>query len=253
MEANEIRRISSIARALWADPREAGPVVAETLAAVSLQSLSDEQMIESLGRGLLERASHQAAAVSIEAPFFRLSTTERFVLGALHHARWSYARLGRVLGLTEIQVAEFAWGARLELATSPSTGVRVPFPAASAPGRDCPEYHPGHPWTQRFMDEELSSREQSFLQAHAEVCVGCRQTLMRAREFYHGVGKWVPRLTDDEQSYWDRELTRVQERSFQLKSREMSVVESLAIFSRRWDIRLLFALVVVVAWHLRFK
>ncbi len=208
---------------------------------VSLQDLCSERMIERMGRGLLERAERGLAAIAPQSPFYRLSAHERFVLGALHQARWSYARVARVLELEENQVAELAWGARLQLATAPGTSLRVPFPSAAAPGMECPEYHPGRPWTQRFLDEELSPRERAFLQGHAEGCMGCRKTLERAREFYHGVGKWVPRLTDEERVYWERELSRVQDRSVRFRDQEPSFAESLLPFFRRWDIRLLFA------------
>jgi len=246
VESREFSRISSLAQALWADPRAAAPVLAEAVAMATLRKLNPEQEVEHVASRLFSEASRAAPMVAPKSPFFRLSPQERFILAGLHQARWGYERLARVLGLNPLQIAEVAWGARLQLSMSPGTQLRVPFPAASVPGMNCPEYHPGRPWTQRFLDEELSLREKSYLQSHAEICLGCRQTLERAREFYHGVGKWVPRLQQSEEAYWQRELGRVQERSWSFQSDETNFTKSLISLFSRWDMRLLLAFALLV-------
>jgi hypothetical protein len=236
----DVLQLSELANALWQDPQEGIPAAADTVATVSLLNLSSEEAIERAAKGILDHAVRRPPRRTPDSYFFRLLPEERLVLAALHYARWSYGRLARILGLTENQVAELAWGARLQLATSAAPEKRTMFPTASS-GASCPEYHPGRPWTQRFLDEESSPQERAFLQSHLESCASCLVALNRARTFYFDVQALVPRLNAPQAGVWNQQLGRVHRRSTRLRPHDVTFVESLQALFRRWDMRVLAA------------
>lgn len=262
MKLEDLKILSHLGTALWVDSHHAQRITVETLAAVSLLDLTPERSLERLSSLMLERASRdgiRANATAVGQAFFRLLPEERFVLSALHVARWSYSRIARVLGQPTEKVEEIAWGARLDLASALGNPVSAPYPIGSAQSaqgvaQGCPEYEMRRPWTQRFLDEELHSREKFFLQTHINECHSCRQALTRARSFYFTVDRMIPRLADDSQSgqAWLASLSRVLQGAGILKSpAERTFRETLAIFVRRSDIQYaLLALTLLIAWKM---
>ena len=214
MKTEDFRAIDSLSRSLWADAAYAARVSTETVTAVSLLDLNDERALERAMSALLERALRDGAGVNAEAlnhPFFRLQPEERLLLAALHVGRWSYRRIARVLGMNEEKIPRLAWQARLHLATF------APARAATALGSPragvrCPEYSTDAPWTQRFMDEEIPSRERLFLQNHLMACASCRQSLATCRDLYYSVDAMIPQPSPGSDSELTlRELQRAWE------------------------------------------
>lgn len=201
MLSEDLRAFSSLGRALWADPGLSERSSVETLAAVSLLDLTTERAVERATAALLERATRDGGAVNAHAfgrAFFRLAAEERLVLATLHAADWSYARVGRILAKSSAEVQELAWRARLTLAASSvhETGKQFLQPGGGT-GISCPEVDPRRPWMQRFLDDEVGSRERLFLQNHMMACEGCRNALGRCRDLYYGVDALVPRAGDE--------------------------------------------------------
>lgn len=179
-------------------------LTAETLSAVSLVEPAPDRQVERAGGALLNRALREgvrATVSGIQNAFFRLSAEERVILAALYRGHWSYARIARVLEITPEQVAERAWAARLHLVYRP--GMTTPLLHATGTGaarHDCPEFHAGRPWTQKFLDSEIQGRELHFLQAHIAGCDSCRASLNRARQIHWEVEPQIPsaELSDSE-------------------------------------------------------
>jgi hypothetical protein len=242
VETRDLNALTEFGKALWADPGESISRPVDTVATVSLLTLSPRRMAERAARGLLDSATRSGPSANSSAAhlaFYRLMPEERMVLAGLHYARWSYERLSRILSVTPERVAEIAWGARLHLATDPAGRTLIAHPVGSR-GMGCPEYHPGRPWTQRFLDEEMNAREKSFLQAHVATCNSCRQALTRARNLYYAVEALVPRVPEGERESRTRQLRSVWDRSRTMRSHaELTFFQSLGIFSQRADVRVL--------------
>jgi hypothetical protein len=214
MRTDDLRSLSQIGQALWVSAEDSERITTETLMAISRLSLSPEQALERTSGVLLQRAiqgGSSATMSGVENPFFRLAPEERFMLSALHSGRWTYERVGRVLDRTAEQISEFAWSVRLGLASH----AHVLYPTGSTSrAPTCPEYNIRQPWTQRFLDQELSARERMYFQNHLNGCVPCRQTLMRCRNLYYTVEKMIPKLDpelDQKRVYaFERSIYRVQ-------------------------------------------
>ncbi|MCM2323648.1 MAG: hypothetical protein NDJ90_10350 [Oligoflexia bacterium] len=250
MTPEDLKTVAEIGHALWANPSRAEPITAETLSAVTLLDLTGERATERTARALLDRAGREGMAGNSLANlnqvgtggngFFRLFPEERFVLVALHLARWSYERVARVLGDTVEGVQAKAWSARVALVSAVG-GPAVAYPSgAGGRGVNCPEYDPKTPWTQRFLDDEVGSgRERLFLQNHLMACDSCRAALSRCRDVYYAVEACIPRLDGTERgSDFLKALEGIKRRSAEaVYPASRSVVSSLWIFANRPDVR----------------
>jgi hypothetical protein len=255
----DLRALAEVGKALWMDPRESRAATLETLSAVSLLDLTPERIVERAAAALLERVTSRGNARNLRGnleaglgmghAFYRLTPEERFLLAALHLGRWSYARVGRILEQSAEQVEAQAWSARLKLLSLLSGAV---YPAgASAQGHNCPDYDPHRPWTQRFLDEEIpSGRERVFFQNHLMACTPCRDALGRCREAYYAIERAIPR--EDKNTPIVQSLETVTRQGYGFKNpTERTFLETLAIFARRPDIRLVLALLLaLIVWRL---
>jgi hypothetical protein len=255
----DLRALAEVGKALWMDSRESRAATLETLSAVALMDLTPERSVEKAARALLERVTSRGnalntrenlrAGMGMGQAFYRMAPEERFLLAALHLGRWSYARIARILEQDAQQVEAQAWVARLKLLAQ-IPGVAYPA-GASAQGPHCPEYDSHRPWTQRFLDEEISSgRERGFFQNHLMACVSCRGALARCREAYFAIERAIPREEKDTPIV-DR-LAAVTRQGHGLKNpTERTFLETLTIFTRRPDIRVVIALfALMTAWRL---
>ena len=239
----DLRTFSKLGAALWGNPEYSKKLSTETLAAASVMRLTPDRTLERAAAGLLERARNEGMAANTQLnrdvltqQFFRLTPEERFVLVTLHSGKWSYARIGRVLGLSPAnsneEVQELAYSARLQLCLS------VSYPGGpSSPGPYCPHYDLRKPWTQRWMDQEIEARrDQLFIQGHLVRCKSCSQALARFREVYFKVEHEVARIIG-KTDFADTFEAVLAEGPFQCYPSERSFKESLRIFLRRKDIQ----------------
>lgn len=195
------KTIGRLGRVLWRDPAQADSIVLDAFSTVSLLDLPEEESSgnteERVAAILLERARKTSTAVSRlkeaekappkNRPFYSLFPDERFLLIALHLEDWTYARVGKVLGVSAAEVEEMAWRIRIQVSGRYPHGGTLETP-------NCPEYDLRRPWTQRFLDEEFSGgSDRFFLQNHLMACAGCRRTLASCRELYYAVDGILPR------------------------------------------------------------
>lgn len=254
----DLRALAEVGKALWMDEQESRTATLETLSAVALMDLTPERTVEKAARALLERVTSRGNALNTRAnlragmsmgqAFYRMEPEERFLLAALHLSRWSYSRLARILEQKPEQVEAQAWVARLKLLS------QVPgstYPAgASTQGPHCPQYDSHRPWTQRFLDEEiLSGRERVFFQNHLMACASCRDALARCREAYFAIERAIPREGKDTPIV--ERLAAVTRQGHGLKHpTERTFSETLVIFTKRPDIRLVLVLLgLLIAWR----
>jgi hypothetical protein len=249
--SRDLETYSKIGSALWLDPSYSEQSSLETLAAVSLLELSAERTLEKASAALLARAknvgvtSHtQLNREFLNQHFFRLSAEDRFILVSLHLGKWSYQRLGRIFSKTEDEIQELAWGARLQFSSS------MRYPAGpSGSSAQCPSYDSSRPWTQRFLDDEIASgRDRLFLQTHLLACDSCNQALNRWRESYFKIEKELIRIVGQPQNLSSLE-TALDEGFVHQYRHHLSFLNSLKIFSRRWDIRLVFCFLVALFFY----
>jgi|GEM_PF-5642807 len=244
METRDFKVLADLGSALWADPHRARITALDIVATVGLQNLTRDARVERAARALLDAATRAETTTNSDSkhePFYRLSPEERLTLAALYHGHWSYRRLARVLSLTVDQVQELAWGARMYLATAPTGRSYVPHPVGSG-GPSCPEYAPGRPWTQKFLDEEMTTQERTFIQMHAERCTPCQQALSRARQLYYAVLASVPALDSARSMTVVSQLGETFNDALKFIERDRTTFfDSLEPLVKRWDIRLLLA------------
>ncbi len=242
IEREDLRIFSKLGNALWIDPGSSEKSTLDTLSAISLLELAPERALEKACTALLARASKRSTCVQTDVdagklaqPFFRLSLEERFILVALHLGKWSYQRLSRILSCSKESLEARAWVARLQLGCS--------YPAAPHPiGHSCPEYLPGRPWTQRFLDTEfVSGREKFFFQDHLTLCSACRDGLNRCRETYYRVDQALRHaLGDHDFGELLEDVLRL--RRVYRTPAHRTFVESLTLFIQKKDIQLLVGL-----------
>ena len=238
---DELKVLASLGTAIWADSDLSEQNVLDTVSAASLFGLSPEKTLEKACRALLENAKGQSALTAwIQNPslfnriFYRLSPEERFVLTAVHLGHWSYSRLVRILGKSTEEVQEVLWQARLAM------NEEAPYPAGPAfRGPNCPEYNPRVPWTQKFLDnEDIYGKNRFFLSQHMLACNACAGAMARCRALYFRVDqKVVKNIGVPEFGY---SLKKVLEQSpLHQYSSELSVRESLEVFLRKPDVRII--------------
>jgi hypothetical protein len=250
-----LENFSKLGKALWADTQYSKKYTLDTVSAVALLSLTPERALEKAATALLERAKVGGNALNssinvqrLNESFFRLSLEERFILVTLHCGHWSYSRISRILGCTEEFVQEAAWRARLQISIPNTVSAPVTLKG------QCPEYHQRRPWTQRFLDEEISNAgERFFLQNHLLVCSSCFQVLNRCRDVYFRV--------DDRMSEWVGGDSIVSALEAVLKVNpvaptrsERTLMQSLSVFVKKWDVRFMLAALglLVIQMILRF-
>lgn len=161
--------------------------------AALLDRPSDSELREHVASRLIDRLARFSddRVSDRRGSFYLLSVTERVILVLLHRARWSYAAVGKLLGLSGEQLEELAWMTRLELARR--AGAVSHHPAGTPRSRtDCPEYIPARPWTQRWADGVYSGTEKLFLQQHLERCATCRDIALRSRRIFYAVEAALP-------------------------------------------------------------
>lgn len=185
MLSEDIQIVSKLGQSLWSAPDQCQKIVRETVAAVTILDSHPAGAIEKSCQALLDRANLKGFYHRHPSGLNALFPEERFILLALHDARWTYARIGRVIRETVEVVQQLAWNARIFVAAKSYPAA----PVSCSPG--CPEYDPQKPWTQKFLDEEMKGEENLFLQQHLTQCQGCRDGLMRAKEVYYEVEKKI--------------------------------------------------------------
>jgi hypothetical protein len=248
MQIEDLKTLSFFGNALWADSDYSERVAVETITAVSLLDLTPDRSMERVSSALLSRAIKDGVEVNasvINRPFFRLHPMERFILSALHLGRWSYERLGRVLKKTPEEIGKIAWSARLRLISTPGRPVYVPHPTGSdLNGVRCPDYDQYNPWTQRFLDDEMTNRERIFMQNHLMACDRCRQALSRCRNLYYTADALVPRPPKDQDRVrvFEKALARL---NGLRRPTERSFLQSVKVFAERRDIQLLAGAILV--------
>lgn len=243
MRQDDLKLISDLGKALYANPEIARSRSVETVAAVStLERLSDEQAFEKVSFLLLKQAEKEAAksaASGVTQPFYRLSVLERGVLAFLHSGRISYQRLARILNIDTFLVEKLAWSARMKLASAPEVRMSAPHPVGSSKIKhECPEYHSDRPWTQRLLDDEMKHNELLMIQNHTVACESCRRALSSAREFYYAVEKWIPTVNESSSDGISLEaLKRAQIRSG-LPPSDITFLQALGLVFTRTDVRI---------------
>ena len=252
LSPHDLSLVSQIGHALWQDPDVAEQCTKETLAAVSLLELTPDRTLERTCSSLLERG-RQFTQARLDQGFFRLTAEQRLALVGMHHGRWSYDRLARVLKKTKRELEELLWKARLELLISvpPNSSGTKPYPSGPSAQVGCPEYDPNRPWTQRFLDEEFSTPGERFsFQSHLEECTSCRDALGRYRETYYKVQEQIrgsmnyPDFAPALQKY----LKKGVDQKFRT---ELDFYDSLILFFRRPDILAVLGLTVVtLLWQI---
>lgn len=197
MRTEDLQLISTLGQALYANPAQAESRSFETVAAIStLDSMTEEQFLDRALGLMLHQAERDGLRSNVEgvaSPFFRLSAKERFVLFLLHSGRVSYKKLAVVLGTTPEEIQTVAWNARTQIASSPELRRQAPHPSGSSHLKhSCPEFDLTRPWTQKLLDDEMNSKELTFIQNHTSICADCRRALSTTRELYYAVERMVP-------------------------------------------------------------
>ncbi len=255
MDANDLRTLSRLGRTVWVNSEDWERSTLEVVTAVSLLDLTQERAAERAAGLLLHRARRAESGHEITQerdlwlnPFYRLPVDQRFILSGLHGAGWSYSRFSRILGISVAEVEQLAWNARVQL-TIPAI-----FPSVIGKrGENCPDYEPSHPWTQRFLDDEIGSRgDQVFLQKHLVECDSCRRTLERCRDAYYQAERRVPSGQDADLFSMTLERTLLQSPNRKRNQFE-NFAKSLFIFFNKKDIQLLVIIAGLLIAYLRFR
>lgn len=192
LHEGQIEKLGRLGSALWSDPDQKIRATHQAVEAIALIPGTDEALMGTAAQAMLKRAlreSRERQAESLEIPFYHLSSIERFALMAVS-VGWSYLDLARLMEMAPDQVGQLLWNARIDLGAR----LGVKHPVGSGKGPSCPEYKMEEPWTQKFLDEEISVRERLFLQNHLMACDSCRRCLEGARKLYYAVEKVLPGL-----------------------------------------------------------
>lgn len=251
LDFDDFKTFSQIGHAFWCGSEDSEQLTLETIAAASLLKLTSEKTIEQATMALLNRAKSTPSSLKnssrielLNHPFYRLTPEERLILISLHLGNWSYQRLSRILIRETIEIEELAWKARLQMCSLSS------YPSGpSILGPHCPEYVDVSPWTQRFLDEQISSpKDKWFLQNHLVACDSCRKVLGRAREMYFKIDQEIKKLEGSFNEDFVHALKQTFHQSpVQRRLTELTFLQSLKIFTTRWDVRFgVFLLVAIV-------
>ena len=199
--------------------------------------LSSQKVYDRAVQALLERALRERKTLNIFHPFYRLETEERFALIALHSGQWNYARVAAILKISTSELEQLAWRARIQLAEQIPLGPRNLKPS-------CPPYDARQPWTQRFLDEEITSgQERFFFQNHLMACDSCRESLSGCRDLYYSIEKKFPNLTPAaSETAWLDGLLGPGEKSF----RQIGWIAVDKFFARK-DIQILCLALILLA------
>lgn len=252
MIQEDIEVLSQIGQVLWVNSNDSERYTVETLSAASLLQLTPERTLERASIALLERARREGFQSQfyqkpelLNQSFYRLTPEEKLLLVTLHLGKWSYDRISRILQRSVEEVQELAWNARLKLNGDAA------YPAGpSRLGPTCPDYFPRRPWTQRFLDGEISSgRERLFLQNHLLSCEACHQTLARSREMYFRIDRQVRAFPIQKSLAHLLGKVLQQSPNYAFPS-QRTVQESLTIFFERPDVRWA-ALILLVLFSLK--
>jgi hypothetical protein len=246
IRSEDLKTISQLGSALWSDPVYSYQTTLDTLAAISLLDLPPERALERAATALLGRARQSSSPISFELSnqlTSKLSQEKRFLLVALHFGRWSYDRLSRILDRSVEEVQEEAWNARLEFCS------HILYPSApSRQGIHCPEYNSSRPWTQKFLDDEITVvREKLFLQNHLMACRSCSEGLARCRKLYYQIEKEMNFALGRSNSDSDDAALQLKAQVTQMKAvirqgvlhkhrSQLSFLESLKIFLGKQDV-----------------
>jgi len=195
MDTSDTHVLSRWGRSIWSNVKDWERSTLDVVTALSLVHLPEERSMERAAKLLLDRARQADLSQEFNHgapqwvnPFFRLPVDQRFILSGLHQVGWSYLRLSRVLGVSVEEIEKLAWSARIQL------NVSTPFPSTKVQtSPQCPEFESSRPWTQRFLDDQMSSRRDLiFLQTHLFGCDSCRSALERSRVIYYEAEKQIP-------------------------------------------------------------
>lgn len=234
----------TLGKTLWPRPEQAIYHLKETASAVALTvDESAEQWSERLFQALFRQGlrgtefPHRQDQVN---PFHHLSVPERFLLIALQRLNWSYSKISRVMEMDYGMIEEIAWSTRLELlilSGSYSTHNPWRYPLG---GKDfsssCPEFDVRKPWTQRFLDQEITHRGRFlFLQNHLRYCKCCNELLTQTKNLYFNVERILPRFETDQIT---ADFSKICKDSRNLLDpSKRTFLESLAVFWEREDVR----------------
>jgi hypothetical protein len=239
MRVEDLTLVSNLGQSLWFEPEQSSAITRETVSAVSFLDSNPDRAAEKTVQALLDRANKKVMYARAASGFHSLFPEERFILLALHSGRWSYERIATVVREPLEMVQQLAWNARVHLALSH-------YPAApKTASESCPEYNPQRPWTQKFMDEELTGQEKVFLQTHLTSCEHCRQALLRAKEVYYSVQKTIADLQEKVPlPGLTAQLHTLAEQGLRLRSPStVSNWDLIATFVRRTEVRF-----ILLAW-----
>ena len=157
-------------------------------------------------------------------------------------------------------MAAVLWNARVQLSSSASSlkKIEIPIPppamkSSAAKKSPCTPYDSHAPWSQAFLDGELSPEKNRTLQLHLQGCRNCQRTLQKTREIFLNV-EWVlpgfsnPDETHESQDLFARSLTVFQKR---FRHDGLTASESFVIFFQRRQVRLVsfaIGLALIYAW-----
>jgi hypothetical protein len=221
MTHEELKSLSYMSEALFPGSlAEGGSALRDTVGAISVLGVGGEKLEDRAAKALLERSSKMSSSFTsrkVHLPFFRFPPRERLVLIALNRSKWTFSRIGVLLDLPKEHVEEIAWRVRISLAAS--GGFSGVYPSQGVQKKpSCPDFNPFRPWTQRFLDQEISKMERMFLESHLLSCDYCKEALMRSRGVYYAADKHVPEVRDEDVNKITRELSVIFEKGAKLSN-----------------------------------
>ncbi len=259
MEARQIETLAHLGGALWSNPLEAIQASQDALAAAILLDLPNEdQTFNRASKALLERAVRIPSAIdaiALNHPFYRLFPEERVALITLHQARWSYKRISTILNESPEHLQEIAWNARVFMANShikTITGKPLLHPSGSSKcSGSCPDFNPQHPWTQKFLDDEMNHQERLFILERLKKCQGCQDILTRCREIYFAVEAAIPTYNNPDISQNKKHLEETWKKSDHfIHPWKMTFKQTLQIYFKRREVQLALLLIAVLVFSM---